>query len=213
MPGTPQFIGEIPQRQRDSAPVMPGNSWNLRSLGHTAIFTFASLHDMPPDPPLAMSFEPIESLVSAMLLEDQLQLCAIGARNKQTVPAARRFGTAVLQWHAALPLTITERARLVDVQRVQKNISGETLSKALDALPRDTKISGGVRVTSDGPELKQRWQAWREQRDEFAGQGSLIQARHALRQIIELCGLPTDDGDLEWIQRDFAHPAYHIEPI
>ena len=41
MPGMLQFIGEITAHQ--------GNSWNLRSLGHAAIFTFASLHDMPPD--------------------------------------------------------------------------------------------------------------------------------------------------------------------
>jgi hypothetical protein len=149
-------------------------------LGFIGVPLFANLGDMPDGPTDDDPSDPYHSLYFAMLLEDLLQL---RAANEPTAPKlARRLGTAVLQWHAALPFTVAERARLVDVVRVQKSPYPEATEKSLDAMPPRTQISGGVRVTSDGPALKRRWLAWRLQRDEFEGQGSLIQARHALAQ-------------------------------
>jgi hypothetical protein len=55
-------------------------------------------------------------------------------------------------------------------------------------------MSAGIRRVIHGRDLLQRWWSWRRETGEYAGQGSLDQARDALEGVIELIapelGLP-----------------------
>jgi hypothetical protein len=207
---TKRPLGEISQRQRDNAYIwFPTGSFGL---GVVASFTFCKLHDQPADIPdrgPLWSESDGDSLVYTMFLEEHIQL---NNTDPQTIPQARRFGTAVMRWHAALPFTVAERSRLLDLNRSIPGKSFQKLVPSIDALPETTVVSGGIQTVSDGRELNRRWLAWREQRDEFANQGSLIQARHALREIVELSNLPEDDRDLQTFRLHLDQPQWRTEP-
>ena len=112
MPRQPRYIGEITQYRRDNAPI-----WELPSpteTGRAAIMAFSKLHDIPTKKSAERRLWPDasgrHSLPSALILEEMLQLqmfatppasASVEAETAQAVASARRFGIAVMQWHAA----------------------------------------------------------------------------------------------------------------
>jgi hypothetical protein len=74
--------------------------------------------------------------------------------------------------HTALPFSEAERAWLLgkDEQDLPDGIIGDSAEI----------MSGGILRVVQGRELVRRWWAWRREADEFAGQGSLDEARQAL---------------------------------
>lgn len=85
----------------------------------------------------------------------------------------RTFG----RLHAALPFTEPERAWLwgANGRDAPEGLVGEAAEI----------MAGGVLRVVQGRDLVRRWWAWRRETDEFAGQGSLDEARQTLGMLAE----------------------------
>jgi hypothetical protein len=100
-------------------------------------------------------------------------------------------------FRAALPFAEAERNWLLDDHRLDEGRSGSPGTEPWIAIARKSETSlmssGIVRVVR-GRDLLERWWAWRRETGEYAGQGSLDQARSALEGVIGLLapelGLP-----------------------
>lgn len=101
------------------------------------------------------------------------------------------------RFHAALPFAEGERHWLLGAY---KTIPRESLPKGMTpreafqlrgisdvvaglAVTETVIISAGLRTRVIGRDLIRRWAAWRREADEFAGQGSLLEARNMLQLI------------------------------
>jgi hypothetical protein len=103
-------------------------------------------------------------------VHDTSQTCA-------PVDALRRH---FILFHVALPFEEAERAYLIE------NIAfdGKRPTETDDMLRHEARIvSRGIHKIIVGHELIRRWLAWRQQIDEYSGQGTLDQARIALAYI------------------------------
>ncbi len=103
-------------------------------------------------------------------------------------PAAQaEMGTEVedlnevlLRLHGAMPFDEVERDWLFEAHDETQGPNSITLIRRREA----TIVSGGLRRVVQGRDLIRRWWSWRRETDEFSGQGSLDQARDALRDLV-----------------------------
>jgi hypothetical protein len=103
------------------------------------------------------------------------------------------------RFHAALPFSESERLWLCSIDfPYSTDFAGRVA--AIDA----EVFNAGIRQRVPGAELIRRWAAWRREADEYAGQGSLREARCLLGQIGEQL-LP--EGALT------RHPSYYREYV
>jgi hypothetical protein len=99
----------------------------------------------------------------------------------------RKLHDTLHAFHTALPFNEAERGWLGRTYNKVNQIDGS----AKDA-PRliegheDRIMMAGVRRIVSGRDLMRRWIAWRREADEYEGQGSIDQARDALRTMQEL---------------------------
>jgi hypothetical protein len=108
------------------------------------------------------------------------------------------FMKELVSFRTALPLAEAERDWLLDGYRPGK--TGESLNIASPEWRETTRksenqlVSAGISRVVYGRDLLQRWWSWRRETGEYAGQGSLDQARYALEGVIGLIapelGLP-----------------------
>lgn len=96
---------------------------------------------------------------------------------------SQRLYNTVLTVRSALPFNEAERAWLYNGTR---GGGDPTLPNALPERfehMEGTIMVAGIRRPVSGHDLMSRWLAWRRQTDEYEGQGSLDQAREALRSL------------------------------
>ena len=86
----------------------------------------------------------------------------------------------LLRLHGAMPFDEVERDWLFEAHDETQGPNSITLIRRREA----TIVSGGLRRVVQGRDLIRRWWSWRRETDEFSGQGSLDQARDALRDLV-----------------------------
>jgi hypothetical protein len=120
------------------------------------------------DDPEVNAFEDLAELTTGIrFIEPQPELAgsAIGAlhRDFQRLFAATPFSQSERDWMLEPPTRPT-----------RERGTGDLIGKSVELL------DAGVFRVIEGEDLARRWWAWRRERDEFAGQGSLEVARQAL---------------------------------
>ncbi len=86
-----------------------------------------------------------------------------------------------IHFHVALPFSEAEREWMAENMDFQTSHYGEIA----DQLGHEARIvSAGVHKVVAVHELIHRWLVWRQEADEFSGQGTLDQARSALAYLI-----------------------------
>jgi hypothetical protein len=93
----------------------------------------------------------------------------------------RAFG----RFHVALPLSEAERLWLFDPLKIRRYEKGEPGIHEPETLlgVAEEVTSAGIKQVIQGSEVVRRLSAWRREQDEFAGQGTLDEAREALGEI------------------------------
>lgn len=81
-------------------------------------------------------------------------------------------------WRAALPFSEAERRLVLDAYDYSS--IGELASVIRRRYKEEEVVDAGIRHVIRGRDLVHQWWAWRREMDEFAGQGSLAQAKGAL---------------------------------
>jgi len=102
----------------------------------------------------------------------------------------KRAYDALLRFHVALPFSEAEREWLskISARRASDESSQPgDLPRVIERQESRVMMAGIQRVIS-GRDLMRRWVAWRRETDEYAGQGSLAQARDALFDLRSLMG-------------------------
>lgn len=116
---------------------------------------------------------------------------SISRRTVLPIEAGRtgvRLARTMMRYQAALPYTIGEQALLLDLYRDEGMCSAsdgtdyDDYVEAQFAGVNTAIMNGGRREMVHGPELMDRWSAWRRQTGQFAGQNSLGVAVEALSE-------------------------------
>jgi hypothetical protein len=124
-----------------------------------------------------------DSLTVAINLEDRVKKEGLPADAPESVRG--ELNGYLDAWYMALPFSEAERGVVLDAYRLEEAlIHRDSLASDI----RKTKVevvAAGVRSVVKGRDLMRRWWSWRRELDEFAGQGSLTQARVALTGLVE----------------------------
>jgi hypothetical protein len=97
----------------------------------------------------------------------------------------RKLHDTLLAFHTALPFNEAERGWLDQMHDRLCERSVKDIPRMIEGY-EDRIMMAGVQQVVNGRDLMRRWAAWRRETDEFAGQGSLDQAREALLSVQEL---------------------------
>jgi hypothetical protein len=168
-----------------------------RGVGLAAIHTLAALrcyrddptHLERPEPHGVMA--PDDDLQWALRLEDAMQL--VNFDDPDEIRNRRILAGHFADWHAALPLSESERMHVLAVQRVRGAGLGQgELMRAVAVSPDVEVVAEGIRRRVVGVELVHRWCIWRQGVGPYAEQGSLDQAYRSLKRIAAVL-LPEDE--------------------
>ena len=174
---------ELPFGERDRPKPGPFG-WIGSGLIQTAEqlvgFLSEDLEWSPGDP---LVCEDADSLALTYWLEFDSAIPLMAMPFEMTGDFSKRLHDTILAVRTALPFNEAERAWLYDGTR-----SGHDPSLPKQVPERFEHMEGtimvdGVRRPVSGHELMSRWLAWRRQTDEYEGQGSLDQAREALKTM------------------------------
>ncbi len=122
------------------------------------------------------------ALLASMSFEDRIR--SNGLPSELPADARAELNGYLDSWHTALPFNEAERGIVCSAYRsvsrkvcAYREVPGQLRRQEFEI------VNVGLRRIVRGRDLMRRWWSWRREMDEFAGQGSLAEAKAALIRI------------------------------
>lgn len=138
------------------------------------------------DSPSGQSGWPTPTRPLEVWLELEADIQLIDVPTDVTYEGRQKLHDTLHAFHTALPFNEAERDWLCQTyNRLGERHLVTEIPELIEGY-EDHIMMAGVRRVVSGRDLMRRWITWRREADEYEGQGSLGQARNALRNMQEL---------------------------